>query len=59
MSWRVQADDDPAFARPDFDDSHWPLFDPHARSELYSRERRRIVWYRLHVNVNPTKAASR
>ena len=33
MKWLVQAGDNPAYASPDFDDSHWTLFDPSSSIE--------------------------
>jgi hypothetical protein len=56
MMWRVQAGDNPAFARPDFDDSHWPLFDPHDSILKLYPQRPEVVWYRLHVKVSPGDA---
>jgi signal transduction histidine kinase len=46
--WRYQAGDDPAWARPDFDDSAWETFDPlQALHELPPRLRTGISWLRL------------
>ena len=54
MPWRVQAGDDPAFARPDCDDSHWTIFDPHrSLVSLMGNTRPEVVWYRLHIAVDP------
>jgi sigma-B regulation protein RsbU (phosphoserine phosphatase) len=55
-TWLVHAGDDPAFARPDFDDSQWTAFDPHGSlSKLYGENRPPVVWYRMRVKVNPTQ----
>jgi sigma-B regulation protein RsbU (phosphoserine phosphatase) len=52
--WLVHAGDDPAYARPDFDDSQWTLFDPHnSIVSLFHRARPEVVWYRLHVKLDP------
>ena len=54
--WLVYAGDDPAFARPDFDDSSWTPFNTTADSlhKLFPGYRPEVVWYRLHVKVAPT-----
>ena len=51
--WRVQADDDPAYADPAFDDSHWPLFDPHKSIDALYPHLPPVIWYRLHIKVDP------
>lgn len=50
--WLVHAGDDPAYARPDFDDSNWTPFNPEKQSlhDLF-HTRPDVVWYRLHVKV--------
>jgi sigma-B regulation protein RsbU (phosphoserine phosphatase) len=54
--WLVHAGDDPAYARPDFDDSHWTLFDPHTSLQnIYGKTKPPIVWYRLRVKVDPAQ----
>ncbi len=54
--WLVEASDDPAYARADFDDSHWHAFDASKDSlhTLFPNARPEIVWYRLHIKVAPT-----
>ncbi len=50
----VQAGDNPAYARPDFDDSKWLPVD--AKTPLrgyFPREQSTIVWHRIHINVGP------
>lgn len=55
--WLVHAGDDPAYARPDFDDSHWARFDPSTSIKaIYGKTSPRIVWYRLRVKVDPRQA---
>lgn len=52
-TWLVHVGDDPAFARPDFDDSGWARFDSSSSIEsLYGREKPAVVWYRLRVKVD-------
>jgi sigma-B regulation protein RsbU (phosphoserine phosphatase) len=52
--WLVNAADDPAYARPDFDDSQWTLFDPHKQlTSVLTQSRPEVVWYRLRVKVSP------
>jgi sigma-B regulation protein RsbU (phosphoserine phosphatase) len=50
--WLVHAGDDPAFARPDFDDSSWTPFDAqNSLKTLYPQGDPESVWYRLHMKV--------
>ncbi len=52
--WLVRAGDDPAYARPGFDDSGWTLFDPSTSIKaIYGKTRPPAVWYRLRVKVDP------
>jgi sigma-B regulation protein RsbU (phosphoserine phosphatase) len=57
--WLVHAGDDPAYAHPDFDDSHWTLFDPVSShgslADTYGKSRPQIIWYRLRVKVDPAQ----
>jgi len=53
--WLVQGGDDPAYARPDFDDSHWLRFDANrSLKTVMPTNRPEVVWYRLHVKVAPS-----
>jgi hypothetical protein len=55
--WLVHAGDDPAYARPDFDDSQWMLLDPqNSIKTLFPNTRPEVVWYRLHVKVDPAQS---
>jgi hypothetical protein len=51
--WLVHAGDDPAYARPDFDDSHWTPFDPRTSLKTIFPNHPEIVWYRLRIKVPP------
>ena len=54
--WLVCAGDDPAFAKPGFDDSKWALFDPHNSIDtVFGRAHPGMVWYRLRVKVDPNQ----
>ena len=54
MPWLIHAGDDVAWARPDFDDSHWTRFDPGTSlKDIFAGSRPTVVWYRLHVKVEP------
>ena len=55
--WLVHAGDDPAYARPDFDDSHWLPFNAATGSlhDLFPHSRPAVVWYRIHAKVRPTE----
>jgi sigma-B regulation protein RsbU (phosphoserine phosphatase) len=55
-TWLVHAGDDPAYARPDLDDSGWMKFDSTKDlHDLFPHDHPEIVWYRLHVRVLPTQ----
>jgi sigma-B regulation protein RsbU (phosphoserine phosphatase) len=50
--WRVKAGDDPAWSRPEFDDSAWMLVDPKRNLlEYFPTERPEVLWYRIRVQV--------
>lgn len=52
--WLVHAGDDPAYARPDFDDSGWMKFDSTKDlHDVFRHDHPEVVWYRLHVKVAP------
>ena len=49
-TWLVHAGDDPAYARPDFDDSTWMPFDPHTSLiPLFPNAHPEVVWYRQRI----------
>jgi hypothetical protein len=46
--------DDPAFARPDYDDSKWlPFDDKRPIHNILPRSQPEVVWQRIHVKVSP------
>ena len=54
--WLIHAGDDPAYARADFDDSQWTLFDPSTSiTNLFPQNKPTVIWYRLHVKVDPAQ----
>ncbi len=56
VTWLVQAGDDPAYARPDFDDSKWMRVDPsRSLTDYFAGKRQEMVWYRLHIKVAPSE----
>jgi phosphoserine phosphatase RsbU/P len=56
MTWLVHGGDDPAYAQPGFDDSHWMRFDPHGSIKgIFPHSQPSVVWYRLHVQVSPNQ----
>jgi sigma-B regulation protein RsbU (phosphoserine phosphatase) len=56
MTWLVHAGDDPAYARPDFDDSHWTRFNPSTSLQaVFPDSHPQIIWCRLHVKVRPNE----
>ena len=55
-TWLIHAGDDPAYARTDFDDSHWTRFDSSTTIKpLFPSTgvRPEVIWYRLHVKAAP------
>lgn len=55
-TWLVQPGDNPAYADPAYDDSHWMRFDPHTDlRNVLPHDRPDVVWYRLHVKVDPSQ----
>lgn len=57
MTWLVKAGDDPAYARPDFDDSQWTHLDPNrSLKDFFPSSHPEVLWYRLHVKVAPSQA---
>ncbi len=55
-TWMVHGGDDPAYARPDFDDSQWQIFDPHSSvTALFPATRPDVIWYRQRVRINPAQ----
>ena len=52
--WRMKAGDDARWASPTWDDSEWTAFNPATNLRSYfPNSRPSVVWYRLHVRVNP------
>jgi len=52
----VQDGDDPAYARPDFDDSKWLPVDAKTRvKELFPQSQSVVIWRRLHIRVSPVE----
>jgi hypothetical protein len=55
--WLMHAGDDPAYARPDFDDSQWMPFDAHTDIKtIFRSSHPDVVWYRMHMKVSPDQA---
>jgi hypothetical protein len=55
MKWLIQAGDDPAYASATLDDSHWQVFDPTGSIGRVFPQHPNVVWYRLHVKVDPAQ----
>ena len=56
MTWLVTPGDDPAYARPDYDDSRWMRVNPNrSLKEYFAGARPNVLWYRLHVKVAPNQ----
>jgi sigma-B regulation protein RsbU (phosphoserine phosphatase) len=55
--WLMHPGDDPAYARPDFDDSQWIPFDAHTDiKSIFKTRHPSVVWYRMHMKVSPDQA---
>lgn len=55
--WLLHEGDDPAYARPDFDDAQWTKFDPHTDIKtIFTGRPPEVLWYRLRVKVNPAQS---
>ncbi len=52
--WLAHQGDDPAWAQPGFDDSHWPVVKVEVPLALQGMKGVDAVWYRLHVRIPPT-----
>ena len=55
--WLFSADDNPAFALPDYDDSNWRMISADRPLASYNIVKPRYAWYRMHVHL-PRKAHS-
>jgi phosphoserine phosphatase RsbU/P len=54
--WLFHPGDDPAYARPDFDDSQWITFDPNTDIKtILKTSHPDVIWYRMHVKVSPAQ----
>ncbi len=52
----VESGDDPAYVRPDFDDSKWLPVDAQTRlTDYFPQNHPPIVWRRIHVKVDPNQ----
>ena len=54
QKWLIYGGDDPRFADPAYDDSHWPVATLTQRLSQYGIRDQPIVWYRIHVQVPAT-----
>src|ERR1700733_2029303 len=52
--WLTQPGDNPSYATSAIDDSHWTPYDPHTPITALFPQHPEVIWYRLHVQVNPT-----
>jgi sigma-B regulation protein RsbU (phosphoserine phosphatase) len=56
VTWLVHAGDDPAYAQPGFDDSHWERFNPGASIKtIFPNTEPDVIWYRLRMKVAPSE----
>ena len=55
-TWVIQSGDNPAYAGPAFDDSHWIPFDPYSNvNAIYGNQHPNVIWYRLRIKVDPAE----
>ncbi|MFV0277307.1 MAG: diguanylate cyclase [Parahaliea sp.] len=56
--WRFAPGDDPARARPGYDDSQWQRVTlPHRWDRVGEHDDRHVSWYRLHIRFKPGEVA--
>ncbi len=54
--WLIQSGDNPAYANPSFDDATWTAINIQTPlAKVLHGARPQIVWYRLHLQVDPTQ----
>jgi hypothetical protein len=54
-NWLVHQGDDPAYASPTFDDSHWTVIDTAKPLSAYGLVNPEFVWFRTHVHIPPSQ----
>ncbi len=54
-TWLMQPGDDPRFAAPGFDDSHWLIVQASRSAASYGLTNVDRVWYRTHVRILPSR----
>ena len=55
--WLIHAGDNPAYARPDLDDSQWMPFDAHTDIKpIFKTSYPDVIWYRMLVKVSPEES---
>ena len=51
--WKFHAGDNPDFAKPEFDDTHWESIDPNKDiDDLPQIKKAKIGWFRVHLNID-------
>ena len=53
MKWLVRQGDDPSYASPALDDSHWTVIDIRKSLSSYGITQPNFLWYRTHVHIPP------
>jgi sigma-B regulation protein RsbU (phosphoserine phosphatase) len=54
-TWLMQPGDDPHYADPSFDDSHWTVVKSGKKASIYGFKDVNQVWYRLHLQIPPSQ----
>jgi len=52
-NWLLHEGDDPAYASPTLDDSHWLVIDTYRTLPSYGINHPDFLWYRTHVHITP------
>jgi sigma-B regulation protein RsbU (phosphoserine phosphatase) len=52
-NWLVHPGDDPTFASPTLDDSHWLVIDVYRPLPSYGIQHPDFIWYRTHLHIAP------
>jgi hypothetical protein len=52
-NWLVHPGDDPSFASPTLDDSHWLVIDVYRSLPSYGIDHPDFIWYRTHLHISP------
>jgi len=52
-NWLIHQGDDPTYASPTLDDSHWLVIDTYRTLPSYGIDHPDFIWYRTHLHITP------